>query len=118
MIFKDDSVAVDEMTGSGLRTLVLPTRRTPIPYLNLSIAFLEQATRRAAASTGADILLVPFFNLGGGQTVEGSVHRLGADSAIVALGAVEFRLWVDQGGRILGGSLPAQGLRIVRRGDR
>ncbi len=116
VIFKDDSVAVDDMTGSGLRTMVLPTQRAPIPYLNLSIAFLEQATRRAAAAAGVDSIPMPFFNLGGGQTVVGSVRRLGADSAIVALGSVEFRLWVDQGGRILGGALPAQGLRIVRRG--
>lgn len=117
LIFRDDSVAVDDMTGSGLRTMVMPTRRAPIPYLNLSIAFLEQATRRAAAAAGVDSIPMPFFNLGGGQTVIGSVRRLGADSAIVALGTVEFRLQVDRGGRILGGALPAQGLRIVRRGD-
>lgn len=116
VIFKDDSVAVDDMTGAGLRTMVMPTQRAPIPYLNLSIAFLEQATRRAAADSRAGSLTMPFYNLSGGQTVVGSVRRLGSDSAIVALGTVEFRLWVDRGGRILGGALPAQGLRIVRRG--
>ncbi|MEO8636310.1 MAG: hypothetical protein ABI587_13640 [Gemmatimonadales bacterium] len=116
VIFKDDSVAVDDMTGSGLRTLVMPTQPAPIPYLKLSIAFLEQATRRAAASPGRDSVPMPFFSLDGGQTVVGRVRRLGGDSAVVALGTVEFRLRVDGSGRILGGALPAQGLRIVRHG--
>lgn len=116
IIFKDDSVAVDDMTGSGLRTVVLPTERAAIPYLNLSIAFLELATRRAAASAAADSVRMPFFNLSGGQTVVGSVRRLGSDSALVSLGTVEFRLKVDAHGRILGGTLPAQGLRIIRHG--
>jgi len=116
LIFRDDSVAVDDMTGSGLRTMVMPTQRAPIPYLNLSIAFLELATRRAAAAGGGDSIPMPFFNLGGGQTVVGSVRRLGSDSALVVLGTVEFRLQVDRSGRILGGTPPAQGLRIVRHG--
>jgi hypothetical protein len=115
VIFRDDSVAVDDMTGSGLRTLILPTQRTAIPFLHLSVAFMELATRRAAAAT-ADSVAMPFFNLGGGQTIMGHVRRLGADSAIVALGTVEFRVQVDPAGRILGGALPAQGLRILRRG--
>ena len=49
VIFKDDSVAVDEANvWSGVRTFVLPTTRNPVPYLNLSVAILEQATRRAS----------------------------------------------------------------------
>ena len=114
VIFKDDSVAVDEVArSSGIRTLIFPTISGAIPYLNLSIAFLERATRRAAAS-GRDSIDLPFFNLGGGQTVTGTVRRLDADSALVRIGAVEFRFWVDSLGRILGGTLPAQGLRIWR----
>ena len=116
VIFKDDSVAIDDISSNGLRTLILPTQRAPIPYLNLSIAFLEQATRRAARRGGRDSVPMPFFNLSGGQTVVGSVRRLGADSALVVLGTVEFRLQVDGQGRILGGTLPAQGLRIIRHG--
>ena len=51
---------------------------------------------------------VPFFNLGGGQTVEAKVSPLGADSLAVAIGNVEFHLRVDPAGRVLGGSIPAQ----------
>jgi hypothetical protein len=114
VIFKDDSVAVDDATREGgVITRVLPTARGAVPYLNLSAAFLEQATRRAAG-TRSDSLAMPFFNLGGGQTVTGTVRRLGGDSAGVRLGAVEFRLRVDAVGRILGGAVPSQGLVITR----
>lgn len=114
VIFKDDSVAVDEANRwTGVWTMVFPTSVAAVPYLNLSIAFLEQATRRAATAD-RDSLAVPFFNLGGGQTVTGTVRRLGADSTLVQIGAVEFRLRVDPQGRILGGGLPAQGLVISR----
>lgn len=118
LIFKDDSVAVDEASRwAGVDTRILATVRDPIPYLNLSTAFLEQATRRAGRAR-SDSVAVPFFNLGGGQTVTGSVGRLGHDSVTVRIGTVEFRLRVDGDGRILGGSVPAQGLVIVRTGTR
>lgn len=114
VIFKDDSVAVDEANRwSGVRTVVLPTSRDPVPYLNLSMAFLENATRRAAREGGASVTL-PFFNLGGGQTLDGTVERVGSDSALVRIGSVEFRFQVDGEGRILGGAVPAQGLVIAR----
>lgn len=118
IIFKEDSVAVDEASRwSGVRTLILPTERAAIAYLNLSVALLEQATRRAEAS-GTDSLPVPFFNLGGGQTVTGMVSRVGTDSAAVRIGTVEFRLKVDGVGRILGGAVPSQGLKITREAGR
>ena len=114
VIFKGDSAAVDDASRwSGLVTRVLPTVRTAIPYLNLSIAMLELATRRAA-QVHRDSLSVPFFNLGGGQTVTGIVRRVGADSSTIQIGSVEFRLQVDATGRILGGSVPSQGLLISR----
>lgn len=113
VIFKDDSVAVDQADQGGVKTLILPTTRSAIVYLNLSVALLEQATRRVEASK-ADSVPVPFFNLGGGQTVTGMVRRIGSDSAAIRIGAVEFRLSVDGDGRILGGAVPSQGLRITR----
>lgn len=113
IIFKDDSVAVDDASRSAALTRLFATQRGAIPYLNLSLAFLELATRRFAAS-GADSLTVPFFNLGGGQTVSGTVRRLGADAASLQLAGVEFRLTLDRAGRIQGGTVPSQGLRLVR----
>lgn len=113
LIFKDDSVAVDDVNQMGITSVIMGTQRGALPYLNFSFAILEQATRRADAMA-QDSMLVPFFNLGGGQTLDGSVIRLSADSDAVRIGKIEFRLQVDTVGRILGGGIPAQGLRVNR----
>lgn len=113
VIFKGDSAAVDDVSRwSGVVTQVFATGQAAVPYLNLSTALLELATRRRAQEQ-RDSLSVPFFNLGGGQTVTGMVRRLGTDSVTVQIGSVEFRLRVDTTGRILGGSVPSQGLSIT-----
>ena len=107
VIFKEDSAAVDDVTNNGLQTRVFGTGRGAVPYLNLSFALLEQAVRRARAASPS-ATAVPLFNLGGGQTVDGRVSPLGADSLAVAIGSVEFHLRVDPAGRVLGGSIPKQ----------
>lgn len=119
VIFRDDSVAIDDVTNRGVQTRVLPTQQGAVPYLNLSFGLLEQAIRRAAV-LGKDSVKVAFFNLsgsrsqGGGATVVGIVSRLGADSVALELGRVEFRLRVDLQGRLLGGGIPAQRLSFER----
>jgi hypothetical protein len=114
IIFKDDSVAIDEATPlGGASTRVLGTRRSALAYLNLSTALLEQATRRARGSSGAPVALA-FFSLDGGQTALGAVRRIGPDSSAITIGNVEFRLRVDPDGRILGGAVPSQRLLILR----
>jgi hypothetical protein len=114
VIFKDDSVAVDEANDrTGVSTRLFETRRDAVPYLNLSCRFLELATQRAA---GKDSATVAFFNLNGGQTVFGTVKRVGRDSVTLDLGKIQFRLRVDPAGTILGGAVPSQGLTIVRGG--
>ncbi len=114
VIFKEDSVAVDEANDrSGVSTRLFETQRNAVPYLNLSCRFLELATQRAA---GKDSVAVPFFNLNGGQTISGTVKRIDRDSVTLDLGRIQFRLRVDPRGTILGGSVPSQGLMIVRGG--
>jgi len=112
VIFKEDSAAVDAVTGQGLETRIFGTEKGALPYLNLSFALLEQAVRRSRAGTGSSA--VSFFNLGGGQTVSGTVTSIGADSLALAIGAVEYRLRVDGEGRVLGGGIPAQGVEVER----
>jgi hypothetical protein len=118
-IFRGDSVAVDDMTGHGMDTRVLPTQVGALPYLNLSFGLLEQAVRRATA-LGGNSVKVAFFNMsggpgqGGGATVVGTLSRVGADSVALDLGSVEFRMRVDATGRLLGGGIPAQGLSFER----
>ena len=115
VIFKEDSAAVDDIKGTGLQTRIIGTHRGAIPYLNLSFALLEQAVRhwRAAPKPASE---VPFFNLGGGQTVDGKVASMGHDSLSVAIGTVEFHLRVAPDGRVLGGRIPAQNLVVERIG--
>jgi hypothetical protein len=113
VIFKEDSAAVDDMGNRGIKTRIFGTERGAVPYLNLSFALLEQAVRRWRAATPV-ATRVPFFNLGGGQTVDARVSKLGADSISMAIGSVEFHLRVDAPGRVLGGTIPAQQLVAER----
>jgi len=115
VIFREDSVAVDDATRKGIESWVFGTERGAVPYLNLSFALLEQAVRRLrAGAPGAT--QVPFFNLNGGQTLDATVSSLGGDSVAVAIGSVEFHLRVDPAGRVLGGSIPAQQIVAERLG--
>jgi hypothetical protein len=112
VIFKEDSAAVDDISGHGMETRVFGTERGAVPYLNLSFALLGQAVLRARAAGSAGGR-VPLFNLGGGklgggQTLDASVSPLGGDSLAVAIGNVEFHLRVDPAGRVLGGRILGQ----------
>jgi hypothetical protein len=113
VIFKGDSAAVDDISNHGMQTRIFGTERGAVPYLNLSFALLEQAVRRSRA-TAPEATRVPFFNLGGGQTVDARISKLGADSLSMAIGSVEFRLRVDAAGRVLGGAIPGQQLVAER----
>ncbi len=115
VIFKDDSAAVDDINDHGMQTRIFGTERGAVPYLNLSFALLEQGIRHSRAA-GSAAVKVPFFNLGGGQTVEARMAPLGTDSLRLAIGSVEFHLRVDPAGRVLGGSIPAQQLVAERVG--
>jgi hypothetical protein len=114
VIFKEDSAAVDAIIGQSIETRVFGTQAGAIPYLNMSFALLEQAVRRSRAA-GATPGQVPFFNLGGGQTVSGTLRPVGSDSMALAIGDVEFRLKVDPEGRVLGGTIPTQDVVVDRR---
>jgi hypothetical protein len=114
VIFKKDSAAVDAVMGQAIETRVFGTETGAIPYLNMSFALLEQAVRRSRAN-GTTLERVPFFNLGGGQTVSGTLTPVGTDSLALAIGDVEFRLKVDPEGRVLGGSIPKQDVLVDRR---
>jgi len=111
--FPGDS-AIVQINGGG-RTAVqrLGSRAGALPFVNPSFALLEQLVRRARKLGGASAS-VPVFIVQGGQTVDFIVTWQGTDSAIVAMAGVPAHLQVDGEGAILGGAVPAQGLRIVR----
>ena len=113
VIFKEDSAAVDEVGDAGMMSRVFGTEEGAVPYLNLSFALLEQAIRRARATSGGS--KVSFFNLGGGQTVKATVSPLGSDSLKLDIGNVGFHLRVDSTGRVLGGRIPVQDVVVERK---
>jgi hypothetical protein len=112
VIFKEDSAAVDAVGGRGVQTRLFGTQAGALPYLNLSFALLEQAVRRSRVAP--EHTQVPFFNLGGGQTVSAKLSPLGSDSLLLEIGSVRYHLLVDPEGRLIGGRIPAQNVIVER----
>ena len=114
LLMVGDSV-IAEITGpTGTRTQRLGTRTGALPYVNPSMALVELMLLRASA-LGGDSVAIPMFFVAGGQTLTGTVRRVGPDSAVVSFAmGQDFRLARDREGRILGGAMAAQGLTVVR----
>lgn len=74
---------------------------------------IEQLLRRAHATAGATDT-VPMFMVSGGQTVPVAVTWEGADSAVVTIGAAAIHARVGAGGSLLGATIPAQHVEVVR----
>ena len=114
VIFKEDSAAVDEANGGGIKTYVFGTQRGAIPYLNLSFALLEQAVRQARRA--APHRRCHSSTSVGDRRVSGKVAPLGADSLTMAIGSVEYHLKIDPDGRLVGARIPAQNVVVERVG--
>lgn len=91
----------------------IPAAPATIPMINPSVAFIEQVMMRARliAGTGAQI---PILIIGAPQPFSATVRWVGADSAVLQYAGVTMELSVTNEGRVLGGGIPAQRLRIVR----
>lgn len=88
-----------------------------LPYLNLSMGLLEQLVRRARV-TGGSTVSIPMLSVESGRAFTARVDLPAPDAAVVTLPpGVELRLRVDERGRLLGGTVPAQGLVIARAGE-
>jgi fermentation-respiration switch protein FrsA (DUF1100 family) len=111
--FRGDSVIATVSAGGATQTLRFQTEPGALPTYPTSIALLEQAVRRARV-LGGDTVEIPLFALAGAQTVPATVTRLGPDSVTIVVGGAQVRLRVDDAGRVLGGSIPAQNLTIHR----
>jgi dienelactone hydrolase len=115
LVFAGDSVIAEIISPDGAaRTQRLGARAGAVPYVNPSFAILEIAVVRLQQA-GADSLSVPMFMVAGGSTLNAVIRRAGADSVIFSFApGLDARLAVDRESRILGGSIPAQGLTIIR----
>jgi hypothetical protein len=112
--FRGDTVVIETVRGDSARSIRLATREGAIPYINPSMALAEQILRRARVIGGTQVELPVFLTTGSIQTVTAAVTFVGNDSARVAFGGTELRLATDEAGRVLGGTVPAQGLTIER----
>ena len=111
LVFAGDSVFVT-IEGATTPPQRLGTTRGALPFINPSFALVEQAIRRRLR-LGADTMSMAFFAVAGGQTFPLTMERIGTDSMVVTLAGAPARLGIRADGTITGGSVPAQGLRIV-----
>jgi hypothetical protein len=89
-------------TSHRYRAVVAPDGTLPL----IEVTVRGQAVRRTRMPNGSS--QVPFFNLGGGQTLQARVSPLGSDSLKLDIGDVRFHLRVDRVGKVLGGRIPSQ----------
>lgn len=85
-----------------------------MPFINLSFASLELLMHRARAAGGT--LHAPLWLVSGAVALTADITPLGRDSMLLSIHGVDHRLRVDGDGRILGGTIPAQGIVITRAG--
>ncbi|HEV8449739.1 MAG TPA: alpha/beta fold hydrolase [Gemmatimonadaceae bacterium] len=91
----------------------IPSISGALAIVNPAVGFIEQIVMRARA-IGGDPASVMIFVIGAPQPLAGTVTRVGADSVRVAYAGVTMDLAVSPTGRVLGGVIPAQGIRIAR----
>jgi alpha-beta hydrolase superfamily lysophospholipase len=110
LVFAGDSVFVTIEGAAAPQRL--GTSRGALPFINPSFALVEQAIRRRIR-LGGDTLAMALFAVAGGQTFPARMDRIGGDTMVVSLAGVPARLAIRADGTITGGTVPAQGLRIV-----
>ena len=116
IIMKGDSVSVDQMTPNGLVTRLFRPRleQCPTSTCHSACSRLACARRRLSAQKDSLGLKVYFFNLGGGQTVRGTLVQNADGKAVLSIGEIKMDLVLAPDGRLLSVAIPAQGLRAER----
>lgn len=110
VIRRDTAVLTTHPSGAEPQVIRVAVSPGTLPFINLSSGVLELVLRRARAIGGATVR-VPL--LAGLQVVTADVRFIGADSAVLTLGA-EIRVALGADGSLLGATVPSQGVRFVR----
>jgi uncharacterized protein len=113
LTLEGDSVGVVITTPAGTQTQRLGTRLGALLYLNPSFGLTEQMVLRARA-LGGNPAEVPVFMLQGGQTLGVAVSWPAPDSVAMQFAGSAMRGVVDDAGRLLSVSIPAQNLTVTR----
>ncbi|HTR96911.1 MAG TPA: CocE/NonD family hydrolase [Candidatus Acidoferrales bacterium] len=110
MDWSGDSVVVRIEPGS---TSSVHDAGSALPYVNPSMAMIEQVLRRARRLEG-DSVRVAVVEPGESDPVPVLVRWLPNDSASVTIEDLELRFEVGRAGEIRGGAIPSQAIRIFR----
>lgn len=114
--FEGETVLLSVDRGEGTQAARQPTARGVVPYIDPSPSLMEQVVRRARALRGRRVDVPVWLPNGGGQNATATVEFTTPDSARLELAGTQLLLHVDARGRVLGGSIPSQGLILERRG--
>ncbi len=106
--FSGGEVAVE--VGASSQTV--PATAGAWPYLNPSFAMLAMRLRGVHPAAGEELAL-PLFLLSGGRSLAAGVRAGTGDTLLVTIAGIELRVVLDSHGRLLGGTVPAQGLRLA-----
>jgi len=112
LVFRGDSV-IAEMTAPSPSTQRFAPGAGALPFVNLSMAVVEQLIRRTRIIGGPRVQ-VPLFVVAGGQVLTAVVTWSGPDTAVIAVSGVDLRAAVSPDGRLLGAVVPSQGVRFTR----
>ena len=113
--FEGDSVLLSLDRGDGVTQVARrATVRGVVPYINPSPSLMEQVVRRARALRGRRVDVPVWLPNGGGQNATATVEFITPDSARLELAGTQLLLRIDAQGRVLGGSIPSQGLTLER----
>lgn len=107
-------VRYTQWQGDSAVERTVGTRAGAVFYLNPSPSMMEQIVRRARALGGDSVSVPIFMPIGPGRTALVAVTFPHADSAVTNVGGVAVRMRVDEEGRLLGATVPTQGLSIER----
>lgn len=107
-----DSVFMELSGGGASRNLRFGTRPGALPISNNDFVLAEQFARIAMAR-GVGTLTLPVFATAGGVTLDATFERFGGDSARFTVLNNVTHLRLDAAGNVIGGAIPAQGLRVV-----
>jgi len=105
-----DSIVVQRGAAAPVH---MPGVRGTLVIVNPSIAFIEQMVVRARAMGGVGAQF-PIFVVGAPQVVPLTVKFSGADSAVLTYAGATMRVAVTRSGQVIGGTVPAQRLSIMR----
>ncbi|HSH46706.1 MAG TPA: hypothetical protein VK966_12750 [Longimicrobiales bacterium] len=110
--FAGEGVTLEQPIGTVVTEEPQPAEQGSIPYVNPSPSYMEQILRRARA-IGGDEVRVGIW-MPGQPIAETSVVAFDDGAATINLAGIVIEATTDAEGRLLGATIPAQGVTIIR----